>query len=209
MPTTETCPWYGGSQSIALLGMNALAASSAAALVGEVENVTEPRWNSKDRGPWCPPLDNPFRAFVYRDVTIKVTQPIFTSGDLEARPGQTVTFRTLGDGTDGGRVSVTLPDGTTIYRNQPDGRFDVGQEVLVMLAPWADFPTANGPESVYSVVNGWQGRWTIDRQHDLAKNIQAVRTVPFSRLVDRITRERNMGRAAERDEASKNDPLAE
>jgi hypothetical protein len=191
------------------MGINQIANISEAAIVGQITAISSARWNSKDGAKWCPDDDGDVAPIVYRDVTVKVTETIYTSEGLAPRGGDEIVVRSFGDGRTTGEEAFRFNDGRVLREGEVDGHFEVGKEALLVLSLLDHFPTESGLEVVNQVTGSWGGNWEIDREQNLARSVEAERTVPFRALVERLVKEREIGRQAARDPGTTKDPLAE
>lgn len=198
---TECCIW---------LGMNRLVHTSGAAFTGEIGEVRGPLWNSEDGEPWpgrfrgTDEEGQSVRPRQYREADIRVDRVIFETSELSVGEGEDVTVKFLGSGESEGE-RVELPGGGTAYRQAYNGDFAEGDTVL-LLARVIPFAREDGVEQAIIPSVHFQGFWVL--QGDTATNLDPAREVPVEPLIQRIERERQIGRDGSRDRGTVANPLA-
>lgn len=195
------------AMEFSLLGMNELAATSAAGVVATVEAVSSPRWNSVDGREWSrnEHPGSPGAPQRYRQATITVKEVLFESERLQPTVGAQLTVHLYGDGSDtGAAVDAVNP---VARWNAISGPFAAGESKLLLLDVDL-FATDSDEREVVRLRNHFQGQWTIERGR--ATSLDSRRTVDATALRARIEAERAKGRVQdmERDRRTSVDPLA-
>ena len=196
--------------STILFGVNAEANGAHAAVTATVTAV-------------APPMNTSFTtqsqqvvAKVIQDVTITVDQVIFDSATAMTAEGKDATWTgpALAAGAsivvaaDQTGDAVDIPGRSTIKQNERTGPFAVGDKVVLLLRRFYGFPGPNGTRrTAYTVLDGWQGHWIIDRGGATAHNPDG-RSVAVQAYIQRLQQERQIGRHPERDPGTKDDPTA-
>lgn len=180
-------------------GWNRLISMSQAGVVATVIDVGPVRWNSLDGKEWVSP--NPSQpARKYRDVRLRIKEAVFSSPALQLAAGQEVTIRSLYAADDGTKIEEVEP-GVRVPSNKVDGELVAGNDAVLLLAVWPDFPTQIGKESVTQIVGGWQGNWSVNG--DQAENVAPRRSMALQSLIARFLDERAAGRQPSRDAADR------
>jgi hypothetical protein len=126
-------------------------------------------------------------AFLYQDVSLVVDEVVYDSPKVPARPGQTITVRLNGDGTDSGdEVGGAAP----VRRvNALSGPVAVGDRVLWVLVR-GDFTfTDNRAEQTVMLNTDFYGAWRIGTSL-VAENLEIRRSVPLAALIAKLRAER-------------------
>lgn len=188
-------------------GINPIVSRSHAGIVGTIEKVSQPKWNSVTGEPFENfDTEPPLRPIMYRYATVRVERVLWDSPEahgtrpfgprgLRAKPNEELEVFTWGDGTaTGGRVADD-----DIRENNISGPIEEGRRVLWILE-WraAHFREGDGTKlmPVLGIANDFQGSWTL--RDDQAVSPMRGRTVPAEPLIERLLAERAAGRQDDR-----------
>jgi hypothetical protein len=161
---------------------------SDAAVTGRVATITPARWSTPngEADPSPPGLDKPM-AWLYQDVSLVVDEVVYDSPKIPARPGQTITIRLLGDGTETGTEVGGAPP--VKHLNAISGPVAVGDRVLWVLTETEFRFTDNRAERVVRLRTDFYGAWRIGTSL-VAESLEQRRSAPLPLLVARLRAER-------------------
>jgi hypothetical protein len=206
-PTSRDVPAASADDSVLLDGVNALANASHVAAVATVIDVGAPYDTTFTSG-------DIKVAKVLQEVTVRLDRVVYDSGMARSTKGEDVrwsgpaaeTGQTVVLSVDQTGEAVTLHNGAVIAEDKRAGTFTKGENMLVLLRRYIGFPGPTGTtRDAYTVLDGWQGHWTIEAGGATAKNVDG-RKVALEAFIKRLQDERTVGRHAERDRGTYDNP---
>lgn len=178
-------------EELPFASINHLVNMSDAGVIGEVSLVSSPRWNSPSGAPWTfnASATDSYRPvpLIYRDVTVVVSQVLFSNANLPVKAGDTITVLISGDGTNSG-ASIDGQNG--LRWNQVDGTFSASTEELLLLKI-TNYPFSDSEHSETMLTQNRNSHWEISGS--MAVSDVPGRSVDASALTSRILLERSKG----------------
>ena len=171
--------------------INHLVNTSDAAVVGVVTAVSPPKWNSPSGQAWTFSATNTdsYRPIplIYRDVTVTVSQVLFSDTNLSVQVGDTLTILVSGNGTNTG---ATIDGQNGLRWNLVDGTFTANTQELLLLKE-SEYPFSDAQHSVTMLTQSRNSHWQI--LGATAASDVPGRSVDASGLMQRIVSERAKG----------------
>lgn len=163
--------------------------STAAGIIGEVQSVSEPRWNSEDGQPW----QSSGLPEQYRWAQVLVQDVLFRNDTTEIAPDDEIEVLLRGDGTPTGCPGMAA--GGSAPANQMSGDVvETGTRVLWVLRqipfPW-DTPERDMGDGEVLTVDA-EGAWNV--REGVAESLVPGRSVPEEELAARLRQEHREGR---------------
>lgn len=181
------------ADSVAPPGINRFVNGSDAAVIGHVESISDPKWNSTDGRSFGMRDASHVYPMRYREATLTVKEVLWKTANVDTSAGESLTVRVRGDGSASGCKSDIAP-GERVRTNEGAGMVAQGTDVLWVLKR-APFYLKDGDkmrqETFVTIAGSFLGNWKVES--DTAVNLSHARTVPFDALVNRLRAERARG----------------
>jgi hypothetical protein len=196
--------------SATVFGINAMANATDLGIVGTVVSAGKPYWTTftAPSGITVPKLIQDVQVRTdkvvidsHRALSLDTDKPV-VSNYPQAVAGEVLAVAAEQQGH-----ALTTPSGATIKQDEMAGPFAAGEQVVLLLQRYVDFPGPSGSRRpALTLLDGWQGHWTVKGQ--TAQGVDPARSAPLQALVDRLQEEWAAGKNIDRDTGTQENVLA-